>query len=229
MSLTRITELADSRAFNFDAADGSATFKYMALVSSDDTNPEDTIYDRLATDDTLTTAITPRVWNNLVKGSPSATPLGGGFYSAELRYFTPQGGDAPDPGATYPPGGPPAPPTPTAPSDSTPVSAGGANGGWTLEIGGEPFRILKSLETISRTGLLGSDPPNFHGLINVDGKGEPQGIDVSVPKCEFIVTKRFPILTFGFYKTIRSLYGKTNDKVWYGFKKSEARFMGASI
>lgn len=221
----RLVETAESRAFTLNERDSQAVFKYVAFITGE-TNPEDALYDRLAQSDHLTTNITPYIWNGLIKLSPSATPLGGGFYTAELLYGLPQGGDAYDPGVSPPPGAPPPPPpAPPAPADNDALTTGSA-----FEISGEPQRITHSIFTLSRTGRAGIVPAtetNHQGAINVED-GKPEGVEIIVPYMTLSLTKRFQFLSYGYLKTLRELVGQTNLDTFFGYAADEVLFLGAS-
>ncbi len=202
MSVDILRELADSRSFDLNAKDGSATFHYFAHSTTVGATTENDIYVAVLADLTLA----PYVWNNLQRGRPSAKAMGNGWFDVTLPYTRPEGATTSDPGAVTPPGGQPPSPPPGQPKPEDQI-----DNGVSIEIGGKPPRLFKSRKTIIRTSPNGL-PPDFQGLINVGQDGKADGVELPDPTFTLSVTRTFDYLTWGYLDRLEETCWKRNDK-----------------
>lgn len=107
-----------------------------------------------------------------------------------------------------------------------------------FKTGGGTARIEQSLAQVVRYGAVGVDPPDFEGLIGVNGD-KVEGVEIVTPKIQVTVTKKFLATTLAsnYCMTLCQLTGTVNNGdftlSWLGqsitFTQGEALFLGASI
>lgn len=217
MSVT-IRELYDSRAADLNAKDGGGSFHFYATTSGE-TSPENAVYVAILTGETYA----PYVWNNLVRGKPSIKPLGNNTFDVTIPYRRPDGVQTSDPAAATPAGGEPSHPPPQQPNPNDLI-----DNGVSLEIGGKPPRIFKSLKTISRQSPNGL-PPDYQGLINVGQDGKAEGVEIPDPAVVLTRSVQFDYCTWGYADRVFDCCFKTNDRPFLARGAGELMLTGASL
>lgn len=103
---------------------------------------------------------------------------------------------------------------------------------WSFDTSGESFNIQFTDPTRQIRGHTGNESPTpeaWSGAIGVNGK-DVAGTDIIVPSLKLTYTTRLPnsSVNIAWVKTVASITGTTNFKPFYGFKRGELLFMGAS-
>ena len=104
---------------------------------------------------------------------------------------------------------------------------GNANPQESFDTTGGTRHLNKSLSTISKTPAGAMD---YGGAIEVDGDGNVNGVDVTMPVMTFSETHFFKPskITTEYKKKVFLLTGKVNKAVFKGFAIGEVLFLGAS-
>ncbi len=87
--------------------------------------------------------------------------------------------------------------------------------------------ITQSLSTLFKIKAGGGAAPSFKRAIGVTREAVA-GVDRTVPKLEFQLTRNYLFVTWNYLKTLYFLSGSTNNGPWYGFDTGELLFLGAS-
>lgn len=103
---------------------------------------------------------------------------------------------------------------------------------WSFDTSGESFNIQftdPTRQTRGHTGTESPTPESWSGAIGVNGK-EVSGTDIIVPSLKLTYRTRLPnsMVNIGWVKTVASITGTTNFRPFYGFKRGELLFVGAS-
>lgn len=154
----------------------------------------------------------PAIYRGMVFKNYRIDHKGGGIWDVSVRY-----GENDTQADEADPGGAPAQPNdPLGPS-------------YTFETSGGTQHITQSLETISKHGKPGTNPPDFKGAIGVSADAV-EGTDITVPIFRFSETYAIPVLliTHAYKLRVFDLTGKVNNVAFKGFAAGEVLFLGAS-
>lgn len=154
----------------------------------------------------------PAIFRGMVFKNYRIDHKGGGVWDVSVRY-----GQDDTEADEADPGNPPAQPNdPLGPS-------------YTFETSGGTQHITQSLETISKHGKPGVNPPDFKGAIDVSADAV-EGTDITVPVFRFSETYSIPVpfITHAYKLQVFDLTGKVNNAAFKGFAIGEVLFLGAS-
>jgi len=100
---------------------------------------------------------------------------------------------------------------------------------YSFETSGGTTHITQSLQTISKHGKPGTNPPDFKGGIGVSADAV-EGTDITVPVFRFSETYSIPVplITHAYKLQVFDLTGKVNNAAFKGFALGEVLFLGAS-
>ncbi|AMV30187.1 hypothetical protein VT84_37695 [Gemmata sp. SH-PL17] len=209
-----VNESPDSREVNHGSNGGGEVLKYNVRTTAGETEAQ--IY--LA----ALTGSFP-YFNGFIRNDIKIAPNGAAhLWKVEISYGTTGvgGGDQPLGGA----GSDGSPPTnPSGPgSDTTPLT-----GGFSFSYTPHKLHITHSLETISITTRLGALEEDFHGAINVDKDGKPEGVDIPPdPSFLFKRTVARANVTPAYLRAIKNLCGKVSNAQFYEQAAGEVLYMG---
>lgn len=162
------------------------------------------------------------------RGDISADPQGGQMWLAEVAYSPRERQTSSDAGAD---------PGPQPGADGT-VGEGngnvapGANAndpldtGISFSTGGGTVRLFTSIATVASHAPVGRTAPDHKRSINVQPDGTIEGVEVLAPKGSFVMTRRVPRLTAGYFFNAMSSTATINADPWKGFWSREVLFEG---
>jgi len=154
----------------------------------------------------------PAIFRGMVFKNYRIDHKGGGVWDVSVRYGQDDTeSDEADPGGA-----------PAQPGDQLGPS-------YTFETSGGTQHITQSLETISKHGKPGVNPPDFKGAIGVSADAV-EGTDITVPVFRFSETYSIPVplITHAYKLQVFDLTGKVNNAAFKGFAIGEVLFLGAS-
>lgn len=98
---------------------------------------------------------------------------------------------------------------------------------FSFDTGGGSKHISQSLET---EGRYPSSAPDFGGAIEVDGDGNVNGVDITMPVMHFSETHYLSPgkVSTSYKKRLAELTGTVNDANFKGYKAGEVLFLGAT-
>jgi hypothetical protein len=100
---------------------------------------------------------------------------------------------------------------------------------YSFETTGGTQHLTQSYKTIGRFAPSGRTPPNHHGAIGVNDKGDVAGCEVIIPTLSFSMFRtKTGVLDPAFIKFVASMTGKINATPFMGFFPGEVLFEGAS-
>lgn len=107
------------------------------------------------------------------------------------------------------------------------TDTGNANPTVTFDTTGGTRHISRSKLTVSKTP---ESAPDYGGAIEVDGEGNVNGVDVTMPVMTFSETHYFALskVSTSYQKQLFTLTGKVNNSSFRGFSAGEVLFLGAS-
>ena len=214
---------ANKRSFEQDAVSSRGTWEYSLIRVLGEANPEAALYAAILAD-------APFFWYGLSRRSLKATDLGNGIYSAEVPYVFEYGNAAMhDPtqptGPTSGPGGGASSSTPSGPANEN--ERVGPN--VTMNIGGRPPKIVRSLNTYDSVALAGVTPPNYEKSINVQADGKVDGCEVPDPESTFDIDLEVDYVTWKYIRLLQSMVYKTNNAMWFTYLQHSVCFMGGTL
>ena len=219
-----IRELQQSRSFSQDATSSKGTWKFIVRVIGE-ASPEDAAM-------TSVLAAAPFFWEGLSRQSVTADNQGAGLYLVDVPYsleVADGAGAAPDPtqtpGATSGPGGgapSAAPPGPATENDPIRTNV-------SMEIGGRPPKIIRSIETLYKIGLNGDVPADYMKAINVGEDGKVEGCEIPDASSTFTIDMQLDFVSWKYIKLLQSMVWKCNDAAWFTISTYSVAFMGASL
>ena len=100
---------------------------------------------------------------------------------------------------------------------------------FSFDTGGGSQQIQRGIATVNSYAPPGKTPPNFRGLIGVNGDSV-SGTDITVPVYNFSETYLIPagFVTGAYKNALFLMTGRVNNGAFKGFAKGELLFLGAS-
>lgn len=203
-----VDELEESGDFDFGPDGGSGVISFFVLqAASQDEAADAALADPRAAENI----------NGYQRGRVAVKFRGGNYYAVTIDYQRGVPSKAADnagqsPAGQQTPGKEPNEPLPRDVSFST---------------GGATRKRYTSLETRHRLATGDATAPSFGGLIGVDvDGGKVEGCEVVAPASDFTITKRFPLLTVGWYRNMLSTVGRVNGEPYLGLDTGEVLFKG---
>lgn len=168
----------------------------------------------------LAQAFFPAVVAGVPRGSVNVKDEGGDVYLIDVDYKSavatenaPTAGQSPE--TARPPAG-------SAADNNTPLTRD-----VTFSTGGSTKRIYFSKKTRHKVAKTGDTAPDFGGLIGVNLKdGKIEGCEVIAAMSDFTITKRFQLLTLGWFRNMLDLVACTNITPWLGMDVGEVLHKG---
>lgn len=224
-------ETAESRAANFGANGGGEKLVY----TLDGYTDEAVVY-------AIGYTSTPAYLNGFIRNDIAVEPLGGLAWRLTVSYGTTGMGGGP-----YPLGGPSSDGAPISPPSGDPGGGDASDStelrqGFSFGLTFNSRKLLQSISTVSVTvmdGTAGGHTVNpnttaipaggrdFKRAIGVGADGKVEGCEVpQSPLAPFKIQIGRAAVTIGFFKTLRSLVGKTNNAIFYSQAIGEMLYLG---
>lgn len=209
-------ERFNSRDLEVTTRDGTALLKWCAITTAGE--PSTDVYAQAV-------SFCPVAFGGLIRDRIRVTPQGGPVFDVEVSYgvLTADGPAGNTPGTSNPPAG-----------GESPTDSEGFTPGFSCEITAQTVHITQSIETrFRRTPNDGAAPgvgtgPNYEKAIQVTKDGVA-GCDITAGAAQFTLQAVRGTFTRGYLKKLRSIVGKTNDRVWSGFPRGEVTYRGATV
>jgi hypothetical protein len=207
----QIFELQNSREFSSGPDGMEFTFRYLVTGTNDDAE----IYN-------LAAAAAPATYRTVPRGQSKVSNAGHQTWRVEVPYNYKVKEQAAGEIGTPPPGSEDK--LPQGAPASTPLGRE-----YSFSTGGGTVRVYHAVAHISdhmRLQDAGGNTVNHKGAINVTKDGT-EGVDIIAPNCEFTVSKRLQVLSWGYFKTLLGMTAKTNKRAIGPFKEEEVLLLGA--
>lgn len=144
---------------------------------------------------------------------------GNGIWFGSAKYSSDTGADGPQEGGTG-----------TTPENLPPPPAADQPfGGISFTTLGGTLHVTQSLATIQSVAAAGGAVPDTKRAIGVHGDSDQiDGTDITVPKLEITLKKKFAFVTLAYMQVLRDLTGSVADAKFARFEHGEVLFMGAT-
>lgn len=110
-----------------------------------------------------------------------------------------------------------------------PANGDDIGGGISFTTIGGTLHIQQSLETIASTAAGGGAVPDTKKAIGVHGDSDQiDGTDITVPKLEITIKRKFAQVTPAYLQVLRDLTGTVNNAKFFRFEAGEVLFLGCT-